>query len=313
VKTLDSWAAQQVADPELRFYDNFSGSDPTAQAEALGDDAVLASDYGVSNLKRSMGFLRQATEKLGEDYRDTAVFHGALVDQFGNYIRHVLSVVGGVVQTDYRAGRGREVYEPTPRHYQERAVRWLCANVLDTPTWLVPSEVVWRLGQDAGSGTVAGLQRTAIGGIFNGPRLNRMLVAAERPGYEPYPIDQMVETVREAVFSSLGRPAVPPDAFEMGKHRAYVEVLGQRLTAGDVSRGIAREELRTVAVMLRAALPRVAAPVARAHYSDLASWAEWALANPEKAASAAVSVAVPFGADDETPVPGCSCGGVVRD
>src|SRR5690606_9421321 len=59
--TLDAWASRQVGDPMLRFYDNFNGTDPTAQSEALGDDAMKASDYGVANLKRVMGFLVLAT------------------------------------------------------------------------------------------------------------------------------------------------------------------------------------------------------------------------------------------------------------
>jgi hypothetical protein len=311
--TLDAWAARQVDDPELRFYDNFSASDPTAQAEALGDDAVAASDYGVANLKRSMGFLMPATVKLGEDYSETAQFHGALAGQFGDYLGHVLAVVGGVVQTDYRGGRGKEVYEPVPRSYQERAVRWVCDNVLATPKWLVPPDLMWRLGQDGGLGTVSGLQRRAIGGLLNGARIGRMMAAAEKPGYSGYPVHEMLATVRSSVFASLGRPGAQLDAFDMALHRAYVETLGQRLTATDASRAVARAELGAVAALLDATLPGVGDVPARTHYADLAAWAHWALANPEKAAPAAVSVAVPFGADDETPIPGCSCGGVVRD
>ena len=43
--------AEMQDDPVYRF-SSPNGEDPTALTEAIGDDAMRASDYGVENLKR---------------------------------------------------------------------------------------------------------------------------------------------------------------------------------------------------------------------------------------------------------------------
>lgn len=314
VPTLDKWASRQVDDPELRFYDNFSSSDPTAQSEALGDDAVTASEYGTENLKRSMGFLESSTVKLGEDYSETSKFHGALLGQFGTYIGHVTAVVGGIVQTDYHGGRGGAVYAPVSRSYQERAVAWLCDNVLEAPTWLVPSDLVWKLGSDGGVGTVTGLQRRVVNSLLNGSRLNRMVTNASAMGDQGYTIEEMVQTLRGAVFSDLYQPAAPLSPFRTALHQAYIETLGSKLTASDRSRAVARTELESVVALLKASMQSVSDRLARSHYADLIAWSEWALANPDRAAPPApAAVGSPFGMEDgDQHIGGCSHGGIVH-
>lgn len=314
VPTLDKWASRQVTEPDLRFYDNFSAADPTAQAEALGDDAVAASEYGTANLKRSMSFLESSTVKLGEDYSETSKFHSALVGQFGSYISHVTAVVGGVVQTDYHGGRGGAVYDPVPRRYQERAVAWLCDNVLEAPTWLVPADLVWKLGSDGGVGTVTMLQRRVVNGLLNGSRLNRMAINAATMGDQGYRIEEMVLTLRSSVFSDLGRPSVLLTPFRTGLHQAYLEVLGSKLTASDRSRAVARGELEAVVALLKSSLGSISDRTARSHYADLAAWGEWALANPDKAApSDAAAGGSPFGIEDgDRHIGGCSLGGTIH-
>ena len=53
---------------------------------------------------------------------------GDLDPRFGN---------GGVVQTDYHAGRGGAVYEPVSRARQAQAVKFLVDNAFQTPTELL--------------------------------------------------------------------------------------------------------------------------------------------------------------------------------
>src|SRR5690606_10910693 len=173
--TLDAWAGQQATNPLIRFYDNFNGSDPTAQSEALGDDAVMASDYGVANLKRSMGYLMSGMTKFGEEYGDLATFHGSLQSQFNRYIGHVQVMVGGVVQTDYHAGRGGNVYAHVPKDRKKAAVSWLIDNVLVEPTWLVPNNIMLKLGNSSGQGFISSAQNRVINGLLNNGRMGRMM------------------------------------------------------------------------------------------------------------------------------------------
>ncbi len=64
---LDEIVARQIKDVTLRFGDP-TGSDPSAQTEDLGSDAVAATDLGLKNLDRVASYLVKATSKKGEDY-----------------------------------------------------------------------------------------------------------------------------------------------------------------------------------------------------------------------------------------------------
>ena len=53
-ETLNNWILKHAGDPMYRFGHQQSGDvvDPSSQTEDLGDDAILASMYGIKNLKR---------------------------------------------------------------------------------------------------------------------------------------------------------------------------------------------------------------------------------------------------------------------
>src|SRR2546430_16518069 len=67
---LDSLARLQDARPWLRF-GNPDGIDPRTQTEALGDDPVKATRYGLANIKRLMPTLipTTTTDKRSEERR----------------------------------------------------------------------------------------------------------------------------------------------------------------------------------------------------------------------------------------------------
>ena len=48
--TLDKWILEKYDDPIYRFNDG-SSYDPTSQSEAVGDDPVKASEYGIATLR----------------------------------------------------------------------------------------------------------------------------------------------------------------------------------------------------------------------------------------------------------------------
>ncbi|OLE61133.1 MAG: hypothetical protein AUG10_02425 [Gemmatimonadetes bacterium 13_1_20CM_2_70_10] len=86
---LDSLARLQDAMPWLRF-GNPDGIDPRTQTEALGDDPVQATRYGLANIKRLVPMLIPATttEKL-DDYSLLDDFYDRLVGQWAFEMGHV--------------------------------------------------------------------------------------------------------------------------------------------------------------------------------------------------------------------------------
>lgn len=299
--TLDAWAGMQVENPILRFYDNFNGTDPTAQAEALGDDAVVASTYGVANLKRSVGYLLPGTSKFGKDYSDLATWHGALWSQFNRYIGHVTTMVGGVVQTDYHAGRGGLVYSPVNKSRQKAAVNWLADNVLVAPTWLNPVEVVGRTGNDSGAGRITSAQSRVISGLLNNGRLGRMLDNEVMNGSaKAYSVKEMMLDLRGKVWSELTMSAPVVNRYRRSTQRTLVNTLIEKLSSptSDI-RAYALAELKAEKTAISAALPKVKDSITLEHLNDLVMLIDQALKFPPTVAAApAPTFTFPFGADD---------------
>ncbi len=283
-RTLDLWASRQVTDPMLRFYDNFSSSDPTAQMESLGDNTVEASTYGVANLKRVMSYLMNAATKFGDDYSDLADMYGAVTEQLMMYIMHVSAPIGGYVQTDYHAGRGGDVYSPCSKEYQKSAVKWLCDNILQTPTWMTPKDVMMRIGNNP-AGNIGGLQNMALGSLMNEGRWARMLQNEASNGGQAYSVAQLLADVRGSVFRELvSGQAVTLD--RRAVQRQFVQLLCNKLGASSESRAHAMVELSADLRVINGAIGTTRDSETAAHLVDMKKQIEFCLANPDKAAPA---------------------------
>lgn len=283
-RVLDAWASEQVANPLLRFYNNFSGVDPTAQSEALGDDAVIASNYGIMNLKRIMGFLMPATTKFGEDYQTLNEYYGAVWGQFNRYIGHVAVMVGGVVQTDYHAGRGGNVYEPVAKDRQRAAVLWLMDNVIDPPVWLTPTNIVAKLGPDSGKNRIDGGMNRVWVSLLNEGRMQRMLDNEIMYGAKAYTVTQMMVDVRDAAWKELKADKVSISPYRMTAQRGLVNRLIDMLPAGSSQvRAYVLASLKSQKALIDSNISKSGDLVTRQHLADLSSQIDMALKFPPQA------------------------------
>src|SRR5687767_2968179 len=139
-KELDAIAARQVEDPMLRF--GGGPSDPDAITEDMGDDHIEATRLGLLNIERIMAFLVPATTTPGEDYRVLHEMYGEVLNQRNQELNHVATYVGGVVRTNYHAGRGGDVFAPVPAAKQREAVAFLVANAFRTPIELMDPKIL---------------------------------------------------------------------------------------------------------------------------------------------------------------------------
>ncbi|MBL8048540.1 MAG: zinc-dependent metalloprotease [Chthonomonas sp.] len=292
---LDNLAAAQVTDPTLRFYDNFSSSDPTAQSEALGSDAVIASTYGVANLKRMVSYVLPMTTRLGEDNSETARIHGALVEQMGNYVGHVMAVVGGQEVIDWRSGRGGETFNPVSPEYQRRAAKWLMSNLLTAPTWLTPKSIMGKISNDGGYSLQNSFQARAISGLLQDGRLNRMVINEMRTGPGAYRVADLMSDLSAEVWRELATPAAASTPFRRQVQRTFVNTLVLKL-GGPPSeiRSNTRVQLEASRDALNAVLPRVTDKAMAAHYRDLVKQITFGLNNPDKVAPAVTTAPAAF-------------------
>ncbi len=218
---LDSLARLQDAQPLDRWIGDGEPVDPRIVTEALGDDPVKASGYGVRNIKRLVPMLIPATtgERL-DNYERLDGMYTELINQWAREMNHVAVVVGGVYQFTKYAGQSGRVYQPVPRTKQAEAVQFLNDNVFTTPSFFFDPEILRRIEPTGFVERVRARQTAILNTLFQDGRLSRL---AEQSATQPgsYTIADLCGDVRRGAFSEFsgcaragaaraGRPARNP-------------------------------------------------------------------------------------------------------
>ena len=133
-------------DDPMYFYGEqqsyLSTIDPRSQSEDLGDDAVLASEYGMKNLKRVSENIFKWTYEDGKSYINTGKLYYLTIGQWDLYSNHVLANVGGIYLNNTYFGIDKKAYEPVPADMQRKAVNYLNENVIQLPKWLFFNDIL---------------------------------------------------------------------------------------------------------------------------------------------------------------------------
>jgi len=288
---LDSLARLQDANPYFRWIGDGDPVDPRIITEALGDDPVKASGYGVRNIKRLVPMLIPATttDKL-DNYDRLEDLYGELINQWAREMNHVAVVVGGVYQFTKYAGQTGRVYQVVPRAKQAEAVQFLNDNVFTTPSFFFDPEILRRIEPTGFVDRVRGRQTAVLSLLFQDPRLSRV---AEQQATESgaYGISDLFGDVRRGIFAEFGTGSVRVDEYRRNLQRAFVDQMERLISTPLVTplppgftpfagftppaprptdaRAQARLELVDLQTTLRAALPRAGDRTTRAHIVDL--------------------------------------------
>ncbi len=133
-------------DDPMYFYGEqqsyLSTIDPRSQSEDLGDDAILASEYGMKNLKRVSENILKWTYEDGKSYINTGKLYYQTIGQWDLYSNHVLANVGGIYLNNTYFGIDKKAYEPVPADMQRKAVNYLNENVIQLPKWLFFNDIL---------------------------------------------------------------------------------------------------------------------------------------------------------------------------
>ncbi|MDX2183736.1 MAG: zinc-dependent metalloprotease [Gemmatimonadaceae bacterium] len=247
---------------------NLVGTDPRAQTEDLGDDPIQASTYAIANLKRVVPNVVAWTTKPGEDYSDLAEIHSELLGMWSLYMGHVSNLIGGMVIDTKVSDQPGPVWQVVPTERQRAALRFLSAQVFETPRWLVPVEVMQRIGPSgSGPSVVAARQGAVLTALTQPARLDRLAQgAAVQPG-AGYDVATFLD---ELTASVLGTGA--PDANRRTLHRVYVERLEALVNPPAVAAGGAPQG------------PPGAAPAVNVRRTDIAAAARAQLRAVQRAA-----------------------------
>ncbi len=270
------------------------GIDPRAQTEDLGDDPVKSTTYALANLRKVVPELVSWTTRRGEDYADLAEIHGEVLGMWSTYMGHVTNVVGGMRIDPKVSDQPGPVWQVLPVARQREALRFLASQAFDTPAWLVPADVISRIGPTAtGMGALATRQANVLTGLTQPARLDRMSQAAALQPGVGYEIAGYLGELTSVVLGTS-----PPDANRRLLHRVYLERMQALIdpppppavapgTSGgggggavqvnvrrsDISAS-ARVQVRAVAATARTNASTSTPSAQRAHWLDLADRAQ---------------------------------------
>ncbi|MDD6152010.1 MAG: zinc-dependent metalloprotease [Bacteroidales bacterium] len=134
-------------DPDYRYgKQQFSSMlfDPRSQTEDLGDDAVAATKYGVSNLKYIMRNFMDWISEDDDEYETRTDIYNAIINQYLMYVQHVTMNVGGLYKNEIKKGDPMPRFENIPAARQKAALDYLFTLWKDVE-WFSEPSVVARL------------------------------------------------------------------------------------------------------------------------------------------------------------------------
>ena len=228
--TLDAWIREVEDDPVYAF----GGStpiDPSAQTEAIGSDAMEASDLGIENLKRILPRLVEwsGDGREGENYEELAELYNNLIGQWNRYMGHVGTVVGGVTRTRKRIGQEGAVYEFVDEATQRRAMDFFARQAFDPPTWMIDENVLSKIENPSTVDRMRSIQVRVVNLILDPGRMQRLIEAEARNGGDHYSLGELFEDLRGSIWGELETGA-PIGVYRRNLQRGYLERLEYLMT-----------------------------------------------------------------------------------
>jgi hypothetical protein len=210
-------------------YELGNRSDPRAQSEDLGDNAMKASDYGIKNLQYIMKNLNTWTKEETDQYENLSTMYNALVGQYRRYMGHVTANVGGVYQELKNSLQDEPVFEVTPRATQKDAVSFIHRQLFTTPSWLINKEYWNRINNPGQSDPVATAQEFTLSSLMSTDRLGRLQASVDRFGADKaYSAIELLNDVQGGIFGEL-KTKRPIDTYRRALQKSYVNKLNTML------------------------------------------------------------------------------------
>ncbi len=210
--------------------------DPRAQNEDLGDDPVKSSAYGIENLKRIMPQIIAwtTTGERGQTYKEASRLHYSIINQWNNYMYHVMANVGGIYLENTTVGDGVETFTYVEKAKQKEALQFIMDEALIYPTWLFDTELskYTYLLKNTPMGTVENAPTQVLKNahsyffwdLLSNNRLMRMLENESIHGKEAFTAVELMDMLHKHVFGITERGGVP-DVMARSLQKNFVDAL----------------------------------------------------------------------------------------
>ena len=225
-KVNNKWIIENLnKNPRLWFGGEGYNADPRAQTEDLGDNAVIASEYGIKNLKRIITKLPDWTKEEADRYENLNQMYVQLVGQFNRYMNHVAKNIGGVYETFKSVEEKGDVYTPTPLATQKAAMSFLQVQLFATPKWLLDNTILNKISNPVANERIQNVQTNVLKSVLDKSRLYRLTTSQTRFNSASYALHDMMEDLRKGLFSELVNHQAT-DVYRRNLQKTYVAALG---------------------------------------------------------------------------------------
>jgi len=268
---LNQWVIKNLKNERLWFGTESNPLDPRSQSEQVGDNAMIASTYGIKNLQRIVDNLEKWTKTPNEDYANLDMMYDQVTSQFRRYLGHVSKYIGGQMETPKTAEQSGAVYEVVAKKDQKEAMKFLDENIFTTPQWLIKKDIFEKTGKTPVK-TVEEIQNGVLGRILSPMVLQNMyqMEAIEPDTYS------VIELLSDLNTSILKKDNV--DIYTRNLQRNYIDSLiklvDNKSDKSDVS-ALVRGNLNTIKKELSA--KSASDVVNKYHFEDLVFRIEKAL------------------------------------
>lgn len=215
---LNQWVIKNLKNERLWFGTESNPLDPRSQSEQVGDNAMIASTYGIKNLQRIVDNLEKWTKTPNEDYTNLDMMYDQVTGQFRRYLGHVSKYIGGQMETPKTAEQSGAVYEVVAKKDQKEAMKFLDENVFTTPQWLIKKDIFEKTGKTPVK-TVEEIQNGVLGRILSPMVLQNMY---QMEAIEPNTYS-VIELLSDLNTSILKKENV--DIYTRNLQRNYIDSL----------------------------------------------------------------------------------------
>jgi hypothetical protein len=226
---LHEWTKEAYKNPRLLFGTEISPYDPRYQNEDLGDNAMIASAYGIKNLKRILPNLPEWSRVDGESYQELDELYKNVVGQYRRYMGHVTKNVGGIYDTPVTYDMDQNQFVVVPKALQKDAVSFLHEHLFATPSWLMEPEILNKIKPESGVESITAMQSSILKSLLSGDRLVR-LIETGAMNEEHYQLEEFMADIQNGICAEI-KSGGSIDVHRRNLQRVYIDELGKLLTS----------------------------------------------------------------------------------
>ncbi len=221
VPALNKLTIEKLKNNRLWFGTETNPDDPRSQSEDLGDNAMLASTYGIKNLKVILKNLPEWTKTANEGYEDLGGMYTQLTTQFNRYMGHVSKNIGGILETPKTIEQSGPVYKRNSVDTQKEAMKFLNEQLFNTPTWIIEQDILDNTG-DNPLEVINKVQTPTLNRLMSATTLTKLITAEAADGKSAYKITDFFSDMDSGIFAEL-KSNKEIDIFRRNLQKAYVE------------------------------------------------------------------------------------------